>query len=152
MAPTDTDATHDGSPADDDAVADADAVDTADLTEAAATIAELQHDGTIDDLAQLAQIISLGTAALDDEMVRSLAGTGAALGEVADTAADDDVRDGAVTILESLGAAQRSDPEAVGLIGLMRSLRDPEIQQGLGYLLTLSKALGRARSQMTADE
>lgn len=151
MSTDNTDTAHEEPPTDDSAVIDTDA-DAAELTDAAATLAELQRSGTIDDLAQLAQIVSLGTAALDDEMVRSLASTGAALGEVADTAADDDVRDGAVTVLESLGAAQRSEPQAVGLVGLMRSLRDPEIQQGLGYLLTLSKALGQAQSQTSTDE
>jgi uncharacterized protein YjgD (DUF1641 family) len=116
------------------------------LREALETLTELQRSGALDELAELAQVGSLATAALDDEMVRSLAGTGAALGEVAQTAADDDARDGVKAMLEGVGAAHRSDPEPVGALGLARSIRDPEIQYGLGYLLAVSKAIGRERA------
>jgi uncharacterized protein YjgD (DUF1641 family) len=116
------------------------------LREALETLTELQRSGALDELAELAQVGSLLTAALDDEMVRSLAGTGSALGEVAQTAADDDARDGVKAMLEGVGAAHRSDPEPVGALGLARSVRDPEIQYGLGYLLAVSKAIGRERA------
>ncbi|OYR44336.1 MULTISPECIES: DUF1641 domain-containing protein [unclassified Halorubrum] len=116
------------------------------LREALETLTELQRSGALDELAELAQVGSLATAALDDEMVTSLAGTGAALGEVAQTAADDDARDGVKTMLDGVGAAHRSDPEPVGALGLARSIRDPEIQYGLGYVLAVSKAIGRERA------
>jgi len=116
------------------------------LREALETLTELQRSGALDELAELAQVGSLATAALDDEMVTSLAGTGAALGEVAQTAADDDARDGVKAMLEGVGAAHRSDPEPVGALGLARSIRDPEIQYGLGYVLAVSKAIGRERA------
>ncbi|OYR53770.1 DUF1641 domain-containing protein [Halorubrum halodurans] len=116
------------------------------LREAMETLIELQRSGTLDELAELGQVGSLATAALDDGMVRSLAGTGAALGEVADAAADEEVREGTKTLLAGLGAAQRSEPSKVGAVGLARGLRDPEIQYGLGYVLALSKAIGRSRS------
>ena len=121
------------------------------LREAMETLIELQRSGTLDELAELAGVGSLATAALDDEMVRSLAGTGSALGEVADTAADGDTRDGLKTLLAGVGAAQRSDPEPVGALGLARGVRDPEIQYGLGYVLAISKAIGRERAE-PADE
>lgn len=121
------------------------------LREAMETLIELQRSGTLDELAELAGVGSLATAALDDEMVRSLAGTGSALGEVADTAADGDTRDGLKTLLTGVGAAQRSDPEPVGALGLARGVRDPEIQYGLGYVLAISKAIGRERAE-PADE
>lgn len=59
---------------------------------------------------------SLATAALDDEMGTSLAGTSAALGEIAQTAAGDDVRGGIETLPESVGEAEREPPEQVGLL------------------------------------
>jgi len=117
-----------------------------DLREALDTLLALQQSGTLDDLAELAEVGSLATAALDDEMVTSLAGTGAAVGEVAQTAADDDTRDGIQTLLESVGEAEQSSPEQVGAVGLLRGLRDPDVQYGLGYLLALAGALGRAQS------
>ncbi|OYR53396.1 hypothetical protein DJ73_07910 [Halorubrum sp. Ea1] len=115
------------------------------LREALETLTELQRSGALDELAELAQVGSLATAALDDEMVTSLAGTGAALGEVAQTAADDDARDGVETLLTSLGEAEREPPEQVGPVGLVRGLRDPDVQHGFGYLLALSGAIGRER-------
>ncbi|WP_158298427.1 NAD(P)-binding protein [Halorubrum sp. SD626R] len=63
-----------------------------------------------------------------------------------DTAAGDDVRDGATTLLEGVGAAERSDPDRVGALGLARSVRDPEVQYGLGYVIAISKAIGRSRA------
>jgi len=116
------------------------------LREALDTVLTLQRSGTLDELAEIAEVGSLATAALDDEMVTSLAGTGAALGEVAQTAADDDTRDGVTAMLEGVGAAHRSDPEPVGALGLARSIRDPDIQYGLGYVLAVSKAIGQERA------
>jgi len=49
-------------------------------------------------------------------------------------------------MLEGVGAAHRSDPEPVGALGLARSIRDPEVQYGLGYVLAISKAIGRERA------
>lgn len=116
------------------------------LREALDTVLTLQRSGTLDELAEIAEVGSLATAALDDEMVTSLAGTGAALGEVAQTAAKDDTRDGVKAMLEGVGAAHRSDPEPVGALGLARSIRDPDIQYGLGYVLAISKAIGQERA------
>jgi len=116
------------------------------LREALDTLLALQRSGTLDELAELAEVGSLATAALDDEMVTSLAGTGAALGEVAQTASDDDTRDGLERLLESVGEAERNPPEQVGAVGLLRGVRDPDVQYGLGYLLALAGALGRAHS------
>ncbi len=41
----------------------------------------------LDTVNELVEVAELGTAAMDDEMVTSLAGTGASLGELAETAA-----------------------------------------------------------------
>jgi uncharacterized protein YjgD (DUF1641 family) len=116
-----------------------------DLQEALETLLALQRSGTLDELAEIAEVGSLATAALDDEMVTSLAGTGAALGEVAQTAADDDTRDGIETLLEGVGDAEREPAERVGPLGLIRGIRDPDVQYGLGYLLALAGAIGRKR-------
>ncbi|AEM59198.1 hypothetical protein HISP_18485 (plasmid) [Haloarcula hispanica N601] len=117
------------------------------LQDALETLLALQRSGTLDELAELAEVGSLATAALDDEMVTSLAGTGAALGEVAQTAADDDTRDGIETLLAGLGEAEREPAEPVGPVGLLRGLRDPDVQYGLGYLLALAGAVGRERAE-----
>ena len=106
----------------------------------------MQESGSLDELVELAEVASLLTAALDDEMVVSLGETGAALGEVAETAADDETREGLETVLEGVGAAEREPPERVGAIGLVRAARDPEVQYGLGYLLAIAEAIGQSRT------
>ena len=121
------------------------------LREALETVLALQRSGTLDELAEVAEVGSLATAALDDEMVRSLAATGSSLGEVAQTAADDDTRDGIETLLRGLGDAERASTEPLGAVGLVRGLRDPDVQHGLGYLLTLAAAIGAERSEDASD-
>lgn len=113
------------------------------LGEALETLATLQEQGTLDDLVELAEVVSLLRDALDDDMVVSLAGTGASLGELADSAADEDTRDGLATVLEAVGDAQSEEVSPVGPIGLVRASRDEEVQAGLGYLVVLARALGR---------
>ncbi|WP_435185028.1 DUF1641 domain-containing protein [Halobellus sp. EA9] len=120
-----------------------------DLREALEAVLELQRSGALDDLVEIASVISLLSSALDDEMVRSLSGTGAALGEVAQTAGDDDVRNGLETMLSGVGEAERAEPERVGAVGLLKATRDPEVQYGLGYLLSLAGAVGRAQADET---
>ena len=118
----------------------------AELQEALDTLVDLQQSGTLDELAELGDVVSLGTAAMTDDMVRSLAGTGSSLGELADTAAQDETRDGLTTLLNSVSAAEQAETVAVGPVGLMKAIRDPEIQHGLGYLLAIAKALGQQQS------
>lgn len=106
------------------------------------TLVELQESGTLDDLAAMADVASLLTAAMDDEMVTSVASTGSRLGEVAETAADDDVASGLENMLHALGDATSDDPEPVGMLGLAKALRDPEVKAGMGVLVALLRALG----------
>jgi uncharacterized protein YjgD (DUF1641 family) len=97
----------------------------------------------LDAVNELLDVLALGGGALDDEMVRSLAQTGSGLGELAQTAADEDTRDGLETLLDGVGTAERQDVDAVGVLGLIRGMRDPEVQHGLGYLLAVAKAIGQ---------
>jgi len=116
------------------------------LEDALESLVALQESGTLDELMELAEVVSLLTAALDDEMVRSLAATGSSLGEVAETAADEDASDGIETALTALGEADSETPERVGPVGLLKATRDPDVQHGLGYLVAMARAIGRAQS------
>lgn len=116
----------------------------AELADGVESVAELQRTGTLDDLLELAEIASLATAAMDDEMVQSLASTGTRLGELADTAADEDVASGLENALIAVGEATSEEPERIGVVGLFKALRDPDVQAGLGVVIALSGALGRA--------
>ncbi|MFC5368096.1 DUF1641 domain-containing protein [Salinirubrum litoreum] len=115
-----------------------------DLTEALETVVELQRTGTLDELVALADTVSLATHALDDEMVVSLARTGASLGEVADVASDDDTARGLRTLLGAVGDATRDgEVEPLGPFGLLRSLWTADVRVGLGYAVAVLRNLGR---------
>ena len=113
------------------------------LAEAIETLARLQRSGTLDDVLALADTLSLLTAAMDDEMVKNLTATGSRLGELADTAADEEVAGSLESVLEAVGEAGDQPPEPPGVVGTVRALRDPDVQSGLGFLLAVARALGR---------
>jgi uncharacterized protein YjgD (DUF1641 family) len=112
------------------------------LADAMETLVELQRSGALDELAELADVLSLATDAMTDEMVVSLAGTGSSLGELADTAAEPDTRDGLARLLSAVGSAERTEPESTSTLSLVKSLRDDEVKQGMGYVVALAKAIG----------
>lgn len=115
-----------------------------DLTAALETLVELQRTGTLDELVALADTASLATNAMDDEMVVSLARTGASLGEVADVASDDDTARGLRTLLGAVGDATHDDEiEPLGPLGLLRSLWNGDVRVGLGYGVAVLRNLGR---------
>lgn len=117
--------------------------DAADLESALATLVALERSGALDDLAELADVASLATAALDDEMVTTLARTGSSLGEVIDTAADPETVRGLDLLLGAVGEATDEPAEPVGLRRLLGDLRDPDVRRGLGFLLAVARATGR---------
>ncbi|OLZ40603.1 hypothetical protein A6E15_06180 [Natrinema saccharevitans] len=113
------------------------------LADAIETLARLQRSGTLDDLLAMTDLLALASSAMDDDMVTDLAATGTRLGEVADTAADDDVARTLGDLLEAVGEAGSEPAEPVGPVGVAKALRDPDVKAGAGFLLTLAKALGR---------
>ncbi|WP_396610313.1 DUF1641 domain-containing protein [Haloferax sp. S1W] len=113
-----------------------------DLESALQTLVRLEQTGTLDELAQIADAVTLLTAAMDDEMVADLAKTGSSLGEVADTASDPDTVRAIQTMLRGMGEAGSEPPKRTGTIGMVRSLRDPEVQRGMHFLLALARGIG----------
>jgi uncharacterized protein YjgD (DUF1641 family) len=115
------------------------------LNEALESLLALQRSGTLSDLVAVADVVSLGADAMDDEMVSSLAATGSSLGEVADEASDPDTVRGMQTLLRAMGHA--GDPDGdyvpVGAVGLLRALRDPEVKRGTAFLVGLARGIGR---------
>jgi uncharacterized protein YjgD (DUF1641 family) len=116
------------------------------LAEGVETLVALQESGTLDDLAALADTVSLLQAALDDEMVTTLTSTGTRLGELADTASDEDVARGLESMLTAVGDATGEQTEPVGLVGLAKALRDSEVRAGMGVAVAVLRGLGRATS------
>jgi uncharacterized protein YjgD (DUF1641 family) len=96
----------------------------------------------LDTVNELLEVADLGTSAMDDEMIVSLAGTGSSLGELADAASEDGTRNGIQLVLRALGDADANGP--VGLGDLWEGLRDGEFLAGIRYGLSVVRSLGRA--------
>ena len=99
-------------------------------------------------------VAALGTEAMDDEMVASLAGTAGSLGELADEAADPDTVRGTRTLLRAVGDAGDRDVQygEVGPLGLLRALRDPEVKRGMAFLVAVARGLGREIERESSNE
>ena len=95
----------------------------------------------LDTVNELVEVAELGTAAMDDEMVVSLAGTGSALGELADTASEAETRNAIQVLLRALGDADANGP--VDRSDLWEGLRNGEFLTGIRYALAIVKSLGR---------
>ena len=94
---------------------------------------------------ELLDVVSLGTKAMDDEMVTSIVGTATRLGELANEASDPKtVRniDKLMTALREAGDPENT-PDSTGTLGLFSELRDEDVRKGLGFLVGLAKSLGK---------
>ncbi|WP_276257693.1 DUF1641 domain-containing protein [Haloglomus litoreum] len=122
------------------------------LADALETLVDLQRRGTLQELAEVAEVVSLASDALTDEMVVSLAGTGASLGELADTAAEPDTRDGLARLLSAVGTAERTERASPSTLSLVKSLRDDDVKQGMAYVIALAKAIGAGAGDPTGED
>lgn len=90
---------------------------------------------------ELIEVAELGTAAMDDEMIASLAGTGASLGELADAAADDETRESIHDLLRALADANANGP--VDRHDVWGGIRSGDFGRGVRYALSILRSLGR---------
>ncbi|MFB6082088.1 MAG: DUF1641 domain-containing protein [Halanaeroarchaeum sp.] len=135
-------------------MADTMGANAGDLETALEKMIVLEQDGTLDDLAEAANTISLAAEALDDDMVSSVVGAAGQAGELLDAAAGEpQALRNLEVLMAALGdaAADPSEsPETVGMIGALRKMGDPDVQRGMGFMLRLAGALGEnleARSE-----
>lgn len=98
----------------------------------------------LDEVNDLLDLLGLAGGAADDEMVTALAGTASGAGTLADAATEPETVRGLESMLHAVGEAtsDATPPEHVGVIGLLKALRDPEVQAGLGFLIAVSRNLG----------
>ncbi|WP_135824145.1 DUF1641 domain-containing protein [Halorussus ruber] len=120
--------------------------------EDAVTEAIADHSEEVTEFAERLDVVNellasaeLGMAALDDDMVVSLAGTGESLGELADASTEPETARGLRTLVDAVGEVEADDsvPEEMGPLALVGALGDPDVQRGLGYLVAVAQALGR---------
>lgn len=99
----------------------------------------------LDQVNELMDVVALGSAAMDDEMVIMLAETANSAGTLADTATEPETVRGLESMLHAIGDAtgdMEEPPERLGMIGLLKAMRDPDVQMGLGYLVAVARGLG----------
>jgi len=96
----------------------------------------------LDTVNELVEVAELGTAAMDDEMVASLARTGSSLGELADSATKEDTRRGIQVLLRALGKADTNGP--IDRHDIWKGLWEGEFLTGVRYALAIVQSLGRA--------
>lgn len=113
------------------------------LNDALEKMVELERDGTLDDLLQASNAISLAADALDDEMIVSMMSMVGDLGQAADGAAQTNAIRTFQAMTDALDEASDFEAaEPVGMLGMVSKMRDPEVQQGIGFLLAIAKAFG----------
>lgn len=114
-----------------------------DLDAALSKMVRLERDGTLDDLLEASNAVSLAADAMDDEMIVSVMGMVGDLGQAADGAAQTNAIRTFQAMTDALDeAADFEEAEPVGMFGMLSKMRDPEVQQGLGFLMALAKAFG----------
>ncbi|MFC4247898.1 DUF1641 domain-containing protein [Natribaculum luteum] len=135
-------------------LADAVGANADDLAAGLERVARLEADGDLETLVGVANAASLLSAAMDDDIVMSVGELGSSLGEIADTTADPDTVSGVTALLDGVGTAAATDapPERLGPVGLLRALRDPDVQRGLGFLVAVARATGVNMQRQRTDE
>lgn len=95
---------------------------------------------------ELLDVVSLGTEAMDDDMVTSIVGTATRLGELANSASDPKTVKNLDKLLGALRDAGDPEnvPDSTGTFSLLRQLMDEDVQRGLGFLIGLANSLGKS--------
>lgn len=102
---------------------------TADLERALRTLARLERDGTLAELAAAGETLRTLEAAVG--------------GDALDLASDADRIERVGALVRAVDASGESADERLGLLGLARELRDEEVQRGMARLVALARELGR---------
>jgi len=104
------------------------------------TLWEFKRSGVLDDLLQLATTVRFVTEGL---LTPGFMENMAKLQEVAITAAINLSQDTSKLDCLTTAVAVAEVEKPIGLMGLLAALRDPDVQRGLGYLVSLLKQLGK---------
>ncbi|MFW5965853.1 MAG: DUF1641 domain-containing protein [Halodesulfurarchaeum sp.] len=110
------------------------------------TLVELEETGTLDDLAEAANLVSLAAEAVDDDMVKSTMRAAVRAGELFDTAAGEPEALRNIEVFTAAMTEAAPDPaelpERVGKFGAISKMSDPKIQRGLGFTFRLLHEVG----------
>ncbi|MET1124875.1 MAG: DUF1641 domain-containing protein [Archaeoglobaceae archaeon] len=112
------------------------------LEEAIDKLVWLEKSGNLDALLGFSALIKLVQDSISDAVVERNMELLANLGLIATKF----MSENALKLFNALGDAIcrcEKEPEPVGVIGLMKALREPEVQKALGMLLNIARELGK---------
>jgi uncharacterized protein YjgD (DUF1641 family) len=125
---------------------DLDEAESASLENALGILIELEQSGTLEDIEQAAVTLSLAAEAVDDDIVTSVMRAVVGAGELFDTAAGEEAAlrnmEVLVTAMGEAAPDPTEEPEQVGALDMVRRMRDPRAQRGIGFMLDLLTELG----------
>jgi uncharacterized protein YjgD (DUF1641 family) len=117
------------------------------LTHALKRVDDLHRSGALDTMLDMAQVLQAAKVSVGDAMVHRLANMVRVLGEMVDVATTCGLAEKLPVVVDAVGTA-RADAEAdqtnLGVMGLMKALRQPDAQFALKFMLALSRRLPEA--------
>lgn len=117
------------------------------LTHALKRVDELHQSGALDTMLDMAQVLQVAKVSMGDAMIHRLANMVRVLGEMVDVVTTCGLPDKLPAVVEAVGTARadaEADQSALGVMGLMKALRQPETQFALKFMLALSRRLPEA--------
>ncbi len=111
------------------------------MLEAVREIKNLQKSGNLKTLSEASYMLAFMTNAMTDSMVQRLASfTSAFVEEVATPHLTDIIR-GTLSCMSKTVEEAKSDPPKPGFKALMSTMRDPEVQMGMQFMMRLARNL-----------
>ncbi|HWI65719.1 MAG TPA: DUF1641 domain-containing protein [Symbiobacteriaceae bacterium] len=117
------------------------------LTHALKRVDELHQSGALDTMLDLAQVLQAAKVSMGDAMIHRMANTVRVLGEMVDVLTTCGLPEKLPAVVEAVGMAgeeAKADQSTLGVMGLMKALRQPETQYALKFMLALSRRLPEA--------
>ncbi|MDA8089793.1 MAG: DUF1641 domain-containing protein [Nitrospiraceae bacterium] len=109
------------------------------MIEAVRELKNLQKSGNLKTLAEASYMVSFMRNAVTDTMVQRLAAFGSAFVESVSDPRLNGILKSATTCMTRTVQDHASNPPKPGLKGLFATMRDPEVQQGMHFMMTLAK-------------
>jgi uncharacterized protein YjgD (DUF1641 family) len=112
------------------------------LIEAIDKLVWLEKSGNLDALLGFSALIKIVQDSISDAVVERNMEMVSNIGLISTKFTSDR----ALVLLNALGDAIcrcEKEPEPVGMVGLMKALREPEVQKALGMLLNIARELGK---------
>ena len=117
------------------------------LTHAVQRVDELHQSGALDTLLDVAQVLQAAKVSVGDPMIHRMGNMVRVLGEMVDLVMVCGLPDKLPALIQAAEAAKadaEADPATIGPMGLLKAMRQPEMQFVLKFMLALSRRLPEA--------